>query len=393
MIQAMGGDEKPDPAEEIISFLKELISIPTAYPPGDTSTMAAYLSDTLKAMGYATGTHTAHPGMDNLVARMGSGSPSLVLNVHVDTVDAGDLSLWSRPPLEATVEGSHVFGLGAANCKGSGAVQLWLAKEIARRGGPAKGEVVFTFVTDEESLGPNGMCHLREQGIVKPDMLLLGAPTDNSLITTERGVLWVELTTSGRPAHAGQPEDGDNAILRMIRIINRLDSEMSSRLGQRIDGDMRSTINVGKLHGGRNTNVVPSQCIAQIDRRLLPLETIDQAFAEIVSIIDSAGEPEGTVFVERIRGTNGFKGDESGPLVKSLSGAIAAVTDSPARFSTAIGVSDGRYFADDKIEIVNFGPGIGSEGHASNESVSIESLRTSALILDHAFSNLIGYSA
>lgn len=388
----MAEHDQQDPAPEIISYLKELISIPTAYPPGNTLQMAAYLSKTFSAMGYATETHAAVPGLDNVVARIGSGSPSLVFNVHVDTVDAGDLSLWSRPPLEATVEGSHVFGLGSANCKGSGAVQLWLAKEIVRRGGPVKGEVLFTFVTDEESLGPNGMCFLREQGIVKPDILLLGAPTDNSLITTERGVLWVEVTTIGRPAHAGQPEDGDNAILRMIRIINRLDSEMSSRLSQRIDGDLRSTINIGKLQGGKNTNVVPSQCVAQIDRRILPSETVDQALTEIVSLIDLAGEPDETVFVEQLRGTNGFRGDISGPLVKSLSDAIVAVTGSPARFSAAIGVSDGRYFADDGIEIVNFGPGIGSEGHASNESVSVDSLRTSALILDQAFDNLIGYS-
>lgn len=388
----MAEHDQQDPAPEIISYLKELISIPTAYPSGNTLQMAAYLSKNFSAMGYATETHAAVPGLDNVVARIGSGSPSLVFNVHVDTVDAGDLSLWSRPPLEATVEGSHVFGLGSANCKGSGAVQLWLAKEIVRRGGPVKGEVLFTFVTDEESLGPNGMCFLREQGIVKPDILLLGAPTDNSLITTERGVLWVEVTTIGRPAHAGQPEDGDNAILRMIRIINRLDSEMSSRLSQRIDGDLRSTINIGKLQGGKNTNVVPSQCVAQIDRRILPSETVDQALTEIVSLIDLAGEPDETVFVEQLRGTNGFRGDISGPLVKSLSDAIVAVTGSPARFSAAIGVSDGRYFADDGIEIVNFGPGIGSEGHASNESVSVDSLRTSALILDQAFDNLIGYS-
>jgi len=388
----MAAYDQQDPTPEIISFLKELIAIPTAYPPGNTSQIAAYLSKTFTEMGYATETHAAVTGMDNIVARMGSGSPSLVLNVHVDTVDAGDLSLWSRPPLEATVEGSHVFGLGSANCKGSGAVQLWLANEIAQRGGPAKGEVVFTFVTDEESLGPNGMCFLREQGIVKPDLLLLGAPTDNSLITTERGVLWVELTTTGVPAHAGQPEDGDNAILRMIRIIDRLDSEMSSRLSHRIDGEMQSTINIGKLQGGKNTNVVPSQCVAQIDRRLLPSETVDQAFTEIVSLINSMGEPDEKVSIALLRGTNGFRGDISGPLVTSLSDAISSVTGSRARFSAAIGVSDGRYFADDDIEIVNFGPGIGSEGHASNESVSIESLRTSALILDQAFNNLIGYS-
>ena len=387
----MGGPKRQDPTTEIISYLKELISISTAYPPGDTSQIANYLSTSLAEMGYSTETHARAPGMDNVVARMGSGSPSLVFNAHVDTVDAGDLSLWSHPPLEATMEGGQIFGLGSANCKGSGAVQLWLANEIARRGGPAKGAVIFTFVTDEESLGRNGMCFLREQGIVKPNMLLLGAPTENSLITTERGVLWVEVRTNGRPAHAGQPEDGDNAILRMIRIMNRLESEMSSCLSQRVDGDMRSTINIGKLHGGKNTNVVPSRCMAQIDRRLLPSETVEQAFTEIVSIIDAAGEPEELVSVEKLRGTNGFRGNNRGPLVTSLANSIADVTAAPARYSTAIGVSDGRYFANDDIEIVNFGPGIGSEGHASNESVSIESLTTSALILDRAFDNLIGY--
>jgi len=388
----VSGHDQQDPAPEIISYLEALISIPTAYPPGNSSQMAAYLCDAFTTMGYATETHRVVPGLENVVARMGSGSPSLVLNVHVDTVDAGDLSLWTRPPLDATVDGSNVFGLGSANCKGSGAVQLWLANRIAQRGGPAKGEVVFTFVTDEESLGPNGMCFLREQGIVKPDMLLLGAPTDNSLITTERGVLWVEVTTIGRPAHAGQPEDGDNAILRMMRVINHLDNEMSSRLSQRVDGDMRSTINIGKLQGGKNTNVVPSLCVAQIDRRILPSETVDQAFTEMVSIVNAAGETDETVWVRQLRGTNGFRADASGPLVTSLSNAISAATGSCARFSAAIGVSDGRYFADDGIEIVNFGPGIGSEGHACNESVSIESLRTSALILDRAFDNLIGYS-
>ena len=389
----MAAPNQQDPTPEILSYLKELISIPTAYPPGNTSKMAIYLREALNAMGYAIETHSAVSGMENVVARMGSGSPSLVFNVHVDTVDAGDLSLWSHPPLVATVDETHVFGLGSANCKGSGAVQLWLANQIAQRGGPAKGEVVFTFVTDEESLGPNGMCFLREQGIVKPNMLLLGAPTDNSLITAERGVLWVEVKTLGRAAHAGQPEDGDNAILRMIRIINCLEIEMSSRLKFRSGGDLRSTINIGKLQGGKNTNVVPSECVAQIDRRILPSETVDQAFKEIVSVINLAGEPDETVSVVQLRGTNGFTGDISGPLVASLSNAISSVTGSPASFSGAIGVSDGRYFADDDIEIVNFGPGIGSEGHASNESVSIDSLRSSALILNQAFMNLIGYSA
>ena len=208
-----------DRRERMVGYLRDLIAFPTAYPPGHSTEISGYLRDKLEAMGYAVSLHAREPGVENVVARMGSGRPSLVFNVHIDTVDAGDPALWSSPPLEATVRGNRVFGLGAANCKGSGAVQLWLAEQIASRGGPASGEVVFTFVTDEESLGPNGMYYLREQGVVAPDMLLLGAPTDNALVISERGVLWIEVTTTGKAAHAGQPEDGDNAVLRMLRVL------------------------------------------------------------------------------------------------------------------------------------------------------------------------------
>ena len=98
------------------------------------------------------------------------------------------------------------------------------------------------------------------------------------------------------------------------------------------------------------------------------------------------------MIVERLRGTNGFDAGKGGALIASLSQSISAVTAFAPVYSTAIGVSDGRYFSQDDIEIVNFGPGIGSEGHAVDESVSIRSLLESAKILDCAFDNLIGYS-
>lgn len=384
--------DNADPAEVLVPYLQDLIAISSVYPPGRTTEMARYLEQRFADWGYTTGIHSNADGLDNVVARIGSGSPSLVFNVHVDTVAAGDLSLWTRPPFQGTVEGDDVFGLGAANCKGSAAVQLWLAEKIAKQGGPANGEIVFTFVTDEESLGPDGMHFLRHAGVIRPDMLLLGAPTDNSIITTERGVLWVEITTTGRPAHAGQPQDGDNAIMRMLRVIRHLDSELQARLRKRVDGDLRSTFSLGRFNGGDNTNVVPSKCIAQLDRRLLPSEDVEQAFAEIRSIVESAAEPGGTVLVEKIRGTNGFSGNRDGPLVGALAGSIAAITGSPASYSTAIGVSDGRYFADDGIEIVNFGPGTGSAGHAPDESVSILALTSSALILYELVRRLTGFS-
>ena len=382
----------PDPITDILTYLQALVAIPTQYPPGDTTAMAAYLSDTLAEMGYTTGIHCREAGQDNVVAKLGSGSPRLVLNVHVDTVDAGDPSLWRSPPLEMTRIDDAVFGLGVANCKGSGAVQLWLAQEIARRGGPARGEVVFTFVADEESLGDNGTKFLCDEGIVSPDMLLLGAPTDNTITNTERGVLWVELTAHGAPAHAGQPGDGENAILRMVRVLDHLSGDMSARLAPRSHDGMQSTMNVGLIRGGRNNNVVPSLCTAQIDRRLLPDETVEDALAELQQSVAAAGEPEGSVELQFLLGTNGFRCAIDGPLISALVEAVETVIAGSVEFSAGIGVSDGRHFTGRDIEIVNFGPGVGTEGHASNESVTLDSLRLSARVLDRTFDSLLGYA-
>ena len=86
----------------ILANLRDLVAFPTAYPPGDSSDICLYLASRFKALGYETAVHSAQPGLDNLIARTGSGEPALVFNVHIDTVDAGDPAKWSSPPLEAT---------------------------------------------------------------------------------------------------------------------------------------------------------------------------------------------------------------------------------------------------------------------------------------------------
>jgi acetylornithine deacetylase/succinyl-diaminopimelate desuccinylase-like protein len=165
---------------------------------------------------------------------------------------------------------------------------------------------------------------------------------------------------------------------------------MSERLEGRQGGGMQSTINIGTLNGGRNANVVPSRASAVIDRRLLPTETVDEAFEELKEMLTSGGEPAGSVKLVKLRGTNGFEGDVNGAMLTALSASIETVTGMPATIGSAIGVSDGRYFADDRIEIVNFGPGVGSEGHAVDESVTFESLDTSARVLERLVDGLLG---
>ena len=384
------GIDKKEISESLTKELRNLIRFDTSYPPGDTTEIANYIYKILNECGYSVNIHEKEKGLANVVATMGEGSPSLVLNTHLDTVGPGDIKNWENNPFEATLDGNMLYGLGAVNCKGSGAVQLWVARQIAKNGGPVKGQVTFTFVTDEESLGSNGTAFLREKKAISPDMLLIGAPTNNSIIIEERGVLWVEIVTTGKSAHAGEPHFGDNAINRMIRICDHLDKEMSRKLENRTYRSMRSTINLGKIEGGINTNVVPSLCRIEIDRRLLPEEDNDEAFLEIQNVIKNSGEPESSFIIKKLRGTNGYSGKEDSDLVKSISKSYNKIVGSPIEFINAVGASDGRYFSCDDIEIVNFGPGIGSEGHSVNESVEIKKLLESALILNSALENILG---
>ena len=367
---------------ELVSILADLIPLASPYPPGTSVEICAYAAKRLKKAGYKVEIATKTKGVDNVVARLKGkkAGPSVAFNAHVDTVGVGERGNWKSDPFKALVKGGLVYGLGAGNCKGSMAVQLWLAEEIARQGGPASGELLFTFVADEENLGPDGMEFLRASGRVRPDVLILGAQTENNLIVAERGVMWARITTKGRAAHAGNPSAGDNAILRMMRLVGGLQSYYEKALAKRKTGAMSSTVNVGMFHGGHNTNVVPSACTVEIDRRLLPDEKVKDAFKELKSIIDGMREPKGSYSVEFLTGTNGFTAPANGAAVTAFESAIKGQTGRKAKFLNATGVSDGRYYADDGIEIINFGPGSGAQGHAANESVPIASMVEAANI-------------
>src|SRR5258708_7446260 len=210
--------------KELVSILSDLVALPSPYPPGTSVEICAYAAKRLKKAGYKVEIATKTKGVDNVVARLKGKAkgPVIAFNAHVDTVGVGERANWKSDPYKALVKGGLVYGLGAGNCKGSMAVQLWLAEEIARRGGPAKGELIFTFVADEANLGPDGMDFLRKSGCVRPDALIPGAQTENNLIVAQRGVMWAKITTRGKAAHAGNPSAGDNAILRLIRLVGAL---------------------------------------------------------------------------------------------------------------------------------------------------------------------------
>tara|TARA_Y100000588_G_scaffold389439_1_gene492143 strand:- start:85 stop:1227 length:1143 start_codon:yes stop_codon:yes gene_type:complete len=364
--------------DEILEVLKNIVAIDTCYPPGHTLKISQFIKKYLSGSGFNINMHSKNKNKPNIVLKNYKGNKSsIVFNCHIDTVKP-ILKEWKTPPFTLKIRGSKCIGLGSVNCKGSTAVHLYFAKNFKKLFPNYKNRICFTFVTDEENLGPEGTKFLKDKKIIKPHTLVLGAPTNNNFIVEERGVFWLNVEVFGKTSHAGDPIKGINSITKAAKIINLLEHKYKKRLKKYDTKYSKSTINVGIINGGENVNVVPHITNFEIDRRITIKEDINKSFREIKSFIKKIDKSAKVSF---LRGTNAFKSNKSNIYLKSLINSYSLINKKKPNFLNSIGVSDGRYFANDKINIINIGPGDGDQGHKSNETLIIKELVDYFLIL------------
>ena len=366
--------------KELLDLLKQIIEIDTCYPPGSSKVFGKFVTSYLKNSGLRIKSYGVDKEKINIcVSNYKGPKKSIVFNSHIDTVRPIS-SEWKSNPFDLKIEKNYSYGLGAVNCKGSAAVHLYLAKNFKNLFPNIKENIDFTFVTDEENLGPDGTKYLKKQKVIKPHTLILGAPTNNNFVIEERGVFWLEINVSGKTSHAGEPHKGVNAIEKSAKIINELNSSFKKFLKKYDIGTHKSTINVGIISGGENVNVVPSKTRIVVDRRITHKEDVKKAFNEIKNFILKIDR---SAKVKFLTGTNPFKSNKSNIYLKELSKSKELITGQKSKFLSSIGVSDGRYFADDNVNIINIGPGTGSEGHKSNEKLINKDLVDYFLLLEN----------
>ena len=366
--------------KELLDLLKQIIEIDTCYPPGSSKVFGKFVTSYLKNSGLRIKSYGVDKEKINIcVSNYKGPKKSIVFNSHIDTVRPIS-SEWKTNPFDLKIEKNFSYGLGAVNCKGSAAVHLYLAKNFKNLFPNIKENIDFTFVTDEENLGPDGTKYLKKQKVIKPHTLILGAPTNNNFVIEERGVFWLEINVSGKTSHAGEPHKGVNAIEKSAKIINELNSSFKKFLKKYDIGTHKSTINVGIISGGENVNVVPSKTRIVVDRRITHKEDVKKAFNEIKNFILKIDR---SAKVKFLTGTNPFKSNKSNIYLKELSKSKELITGQKSKFLSSIGVSDGRYFADDNVNIINIGPGTGSEGHKSNEKLINKDLVDYFLLLEN----------
>jgi acetylornithine deacetylase/succinyl-diaminopimelate desuccinylase-like protein len=276
------------------------------------------------------------------------------------------------------VRDGYVYGRGAGDDKGSAAAQVMAIIALARSGVTLDGTLQVALVSDEESGGMRGTQWLHSQSILRADALVVGEQTYNQVALGERVACGIDLIVSGKSAHGAMPWAGENAVLKAARALTWLQEKLFPRLEARLHPYLPPpTLNVGKIQGGIQWNIVPDQCKVEMDRRLVPGETREMALEEIRALMDefaTAVEPLTYELVSTGDVAENINTPADDPFVRVASDALRAICGEERPLTGYVQTSDGRWFASDGIPILIFGPSDPAVAHSADERVSVDQL-------------------
>lgn len=288
------GHRLSGPGMDVIRLLRDLIALPSVNPafgaPGESVGGEQAIGDYILAVAARRGLDVdwqeVFPGRRNIMVRLGSRLKCrhrVLLAPHLDTV-AGAASAFV--PVRRS---DRLYGRGACDTKASVAAMLTAVARVARDPGrPAHTEVLFLGLVDEEH-GQSGSRAWGRLGL-HADLAIVGEPTRLRVVTAHKGDAWLEVRTRGQAAHSAQPERGRNAVHRMARVVDLLETVYQRQLSRRRHPLLGApTVNVGRIDGGTQPNIVPDSCRIEVDRRMLPGETLRGVLAEMARVLRRPG--------------------------------------------------------------------------------------------------------
>jgi len=371
--------EKINP-DEIVALLQTLIQKRSDYPPGDTRAAIQVIVELLQNENIQHLVLAKHRLQKNLLATYPSNGQGkrLLFHAHIDTVPAGELAEWTKSPFAGEIEAGRVYGRGAGDDKASVAVQVMALIALARAGVSLDGCLQVAIVADEESGAIRGTRWLRDTGQLQPDFLVVGEQTNNQVAIAERVACGIDLTVFGKSAHGAMPWAGENAILKAARVIAWLEENYFPQLlAKKMPYLAPPTLNFGRIQGGVQWNMVAGQCKIEMDRRLIPGETREMAMQELQSLLDEYGRTVEPLHYKLFSTGKVASNINTSPDEPFVQVAIETLNDISTEKRALTGyqqTSDGRWFADDGIPIIIFGPGDPAVGHAADEYVEINQL-------------------
>jgi len=357
-----------DPVIQLTSALVAIDSVNPSLVPGAAgeAAISAMLADHMRRLGLDVHVRDAAPGRPNVVGVLEGRAPgrSLMFCGHVDTVGVDGMSA----PFEPRIRDGRLYGRGAQDMKAGVAAMVDTARQVASRG-LERGRLIVAAVVDEEyeSLGADALAaEWRADGAVVTE------PTDLQVAVGHKGFAWIDVETIGRAAHGSRPRDGRDAILRMGRVLQRLEA-LDRALQARPPHPLMGT---GSLHasiidGGRELSSYPDRCRLRMERRTITGESGEAALEEVTAILNALAaedsEFEAAATLQFARPPYEVPADH--PLPRALT---AAARQAGCETGTT-GMSfwtDAAVLAGAGVPCVLFGPG-GAGLHSIEEYVNV----------------------
>jgi acetylornithine deacetylase len=359
-------------SDSTIALLEDLVAIDSVNPSlvsgaAGEAEIARRIAAECTAAGLTVTMNEVAPGRPNVVATFDGPvpGPALMFCGHVDTVGVAGM----EHPFRPVQRDGRLYGRGAQDMKGGVAAMLGAARQIIEQGVCGRGRLIVAAVVDEEhaSIGAEALAESW-----RADAAVVTEPTDLDIAVAHKGFEWIRVETHGRAAHGSRPRDGRDAILRMGRVLSRLEA-----LDRRLQSQRpHSLLGTGSLHasiidGGRELSSYPDRCRLQMERRTVDGETDRSAMLEIQTILDSlaADDPE-------FRATSRLMFSRPPYAVQpehELPAALRAAAASAGCRSEIVGMSfwtDAAVLGSASIPSVLFGPG-GAGLHSTEEYVRL----------------------
>jgi succinyl-diaminopimelate desuccinylase len=319
------------------------------------------------------------PDVDNLYARIGDGAPNLCFAGHTDVVPPGDEARWRHPPFEGVIEDGLLCGRGAVDMKGAIACFVAAAMQHLAGRAPRRGSISLLITGDEEGPSINGTTKvlgwLNERG-ERLDACVVGEPSNPVALGDEikigrRGSLNGWLTITGKQGHVAYPHLAANPITGLIAALAALTAD---RLDEGTEHFARSNLEVTTVDVGNATvNIIPTEAKARFNVRYNDLHTAETLVARIGAHVEAAlgGRPDISHELKFARTGDAFL-TRPGPLVETLSEAVAAVTGRTPALTTSGGTSDAR-FIKDHCPVIELGL-VNATIHQIDEHVTLDDL-------------------
>ena len=360
---------------ELVRLLCDLVSIESVNPSlkggkrGEAA-LAEYVTDYMARLGLDVVSQPVLPGRANVLGRLtGRPGPSLLLEAHMDTV-----TLEPMPEaLVPRISEGRVYGRGACDTKGSLAAMLYALKLLREHVGGGHPGIIMAATVDEE-VAFQGVQALVDS---KPGAgaAIVGEPTDLVPVIAHKGVVRWRIRTHGRAAHTSKPQEGNNAIYQMVEVIRALREKIEPQLAERAHPFAGApSLCVSVIHGGLQINIVPHECVIEIDRRTVPGETHEQVLAEIDQVLDELRRREPTFVVEReepmIADWPLFTPPDSA-IVRAAVEARRKICGPVEPAAAPYGTDASKLSELGHIPSLVLGPGSITQAHTDNEWVSI----------------------